>query len=319
MRMQNSRDHGATADGANHSANQSAVQPPHQQTTIASTALEWARAFHEDQNSGLATSELKAPVVRARDLIFGEKIAHGMCVSFGTGNAQIHIKDTELKPILESIRSHSTAISDCIERYQGLSGITPSKAGFRVFSLVLRKVMAADEVGSAQIKSVCQEALTINLASPADTTWKREWVLPINGVSTKLTISIIPLSTPTRAIVKSITTDVPAEDRDNRYAYRLTMEPEAFRESPALRRLKGICRQCVAVAGLASPMAAAEYAMSTGAVAAVMPQLSGESLIQRGALEVAHFSVLAAIGVVTYLAHQAYNSSRLLRREESKR
>lgn len=282
----------------------------------ANATLKCAHTASHDQSSGAILSTLTAPLVRARDLIFGEKIAHGMFISFGTGSAQIHIKDTELRPILESIRTYSASITDCIEKYQGLSGVTPSKAGFRVFSLVLRKLMADDPKSSAQLKSVCHEALTIDLAAPADPRWRRDLPVPVSGVPTKISLSITPLSLFARAIVQAIKTDVPTEDQQNRYAYCLTMEPEKFSESTTLRQLKGLCRQAVTIAGLTSPMVLAEYAMSRGALFANIPILSSNPLIQRWVLELAHLSALAAVATTSYLAYQAYNSARLLRREK---
>lgn len=278
------------------------------------THLPTNKPQHSQETGSHCLSNLKIPLRLAHNLMFGEKIAHGMLVSFGAGNAQIHIKDTELKPILESIRTYGDSITNCITKYQGISGTTPSKSGFRVFSLVLRKLIPADTVGYSHLKSVCEDALSIDLMSPQDPSWKREVILPINGAPTKITVSIAPQPLSTRAILKTVKTDVPAEYKNNRYAYRLTMEPAQFTEGSFIRKTKALFRQAMTAATLSGPIIMAGYILGQGALSTIIPRITSDPHIQKGLLGVSNLSILGAVGTATYLAYERYNTSRLLKK-----
>ncbi len=243
------------------------------------------------------------------DLAFGQKIFHGMYITFGAGASEIHIANTELEPILTSIRSYSHSISDAVERYQGITGVTPSKKGLRVFALVLGKVVDGDAPALQVIRELRKDALSIDLAAPSNPTWSRSLTLSINGSPIKATLSIEPLTSVVRTLVSAIKTEVPEEDRNNRYGYRLTMEPETFTESSVVRKLKSLCRQAVSLTALCSPIAAAEYAISTGMLRAIMPTISNQPVIQHGLIELAHLGVLACVGAATYFAVQAYRKA----------
>jgi hypothetical protein len=62
-----------------------------------------------------------------------------MVLTFGMSTPHIHILNTDAKPILDSVAECGENISAFVEKYQTISGVTPSKAALRIFSLVLRK------------------------------------------------------------------------------------------------------------------------------------------------------------------------------------
>jgi hypothetical protein len=285
------------------------VRPP--VATVTSSLVDALRALRRDETSGGDLKALTESLSRARDFALGEKIAHGMVVTFGTGTAQIHISNTEIKPILQSLREYGHKLSDCIERYQQLLGMTPSKAGFRVFSLVLKKVIADDPL-NRELKTVCNEALEIDLRSPENPQWKRQVVVPINGVDTKITLSLTPIPLLSKAVLRAMQTDVPLEDRHNRYGYQVKLEPEIANESVALRSFKARMRQALALTALTGPMIMTTFALSTVSSAELLPQLSAHPVIQELLGEATKFLMTASAGVASFAADRVIARRRLL-------
>ena len=154
-------------------------------------------ALHRDESSGLDVEAASVPLRHVRNFALGEKIARGMVVTFGERIPHIHILNTEIKPILQSLGEYGGKLAECIQKYQGVAGETPSKEGCRVFSMVLRKVVS-DPAASRELKRICDEALDVDLNSPQDKGWKREVVAHLSGVSTRISLSLVPLSLATR-------------------------------------------------------------------------------------------------------------------------
>ena len=73
-----------------------------------------------------------------------------------------------------------------------------------------------------ELKSICEEALDINLWSPNDPQWKRQIVVPINAVDTRITLLPAPISLFSRVLLGTLHSDVPMKERENRYGYQRT-------------------------------------------------------------------------------------------------
>jgi hypothetical protein len=240
----------------------------------------------------------------ANDLIFGEKLAHGIVVTFSSGVPSIHIRDTAIKPILESLRTSGNKISECIERYQLLSGITPSKAGFRVMGLVLRRLTEQDSSARSRLKEVYDEALAIDLSRSSPGGWKREIVIPIHGRNTRLSISVVPLSSLYRLGAQSFAVDIPKSERINQCGYKLEMRPEKTSGSGVLHAIKMKLRQGVAVAGMVAPMVGSVWAMKTMPLSELLPQISSNPAIQQGIVGVCECLAVVGTAIFSYTAHQ---------------
>lgn len=279
--------------------------------TVGSTIVDAARALQRDETTGGDLRALTESLMRARDFALGEKIAHGMVVTFGTGAAQIHISNTEIKPILLSLREYGHKLSECIERYQQLLGMTPSKAGFRVFSLVLKKII--DDVPvNRELKTICNEALDIDLRLPQDPQWLRKVIVPINGVDTRVTLSISPVPLFSQAILRTLHTDVPSKDTHNRYGYQVRIEPEIARESLALRDLKARARQAVAVIAQASPILVIAFAVSLVPSSDLLPQVSSSPRVQEGLGEAVKLLAIVGAGLVSFATDRFIARRRLM-------
>ena len=271
------------------------IKPPAERTADPST------------NRGILTA-----LQRANDLVFGERLAHGIVVTFGTGVPSIHIRDTALRPILESLKASAHKIPECLERYQLLSGMTPSKAGLRVMALVLKRLAAEDATARGRLQEVCDEALAINLSQSLSDKWKREITLPINGVVARISISIVPLSGLYRWGAQSLAPDIPKSERKNRCGYKLEIRPEKPLVNPLLHAAMLKLRQGVAVAGMVAPMAASVWAMSTVPLSQLLPQISSSQAMQRGFVGACECLIIAATAVVSYAAHQHLVNRRVL-------
>ncbi len=224
--------------------------------TISSTLREYAQTLVADESSGVDYHQLCQSLGKLKNLVLGDKLAHGMVLTFGMSTPHIHILNTEVKPILQSLREYGAKISESVEKYQGISGITPSKSALRVFSLVLKKIAPDDPDAKAQLKTICDEARDLDLVSPANKDWKREMTLRLDGRNVRVSLSLTPISSFTKLTLTCIKTDVPKEEVKNNYAYHLKLEPEVLRESSSLRQLKQTCRQIVTASAMGAPIMA---------------------------------------------------------------
>ena len=224
--------------------------------TISSTLREYAQTLVADESSGVDYHQLCESLGKLKNLVLGDKLAHGMVLTFGMSTPHIHILNTEVKPILQSLREHGAKISESVEKYQGISGITPSKSALRVFSLVLKKITPDDPDARAQLKTICDEARDLDLVSPANKDWKREMTLQLDGRNVRVSLSLTPISSFTKLLQNCVRTDIPKEDLKNNYAYKLTLEPEFLRESSSLRQLKQMGRQLVTTSAMGAPIVA---------------------------------------------------------------
>jgi hypothetical protein len=177
--------------------------------------------------------------------------------------------------------------------------------------MVLRKVVS-DPAASRELKRICDEALDIDLISPQDREWKREVVVPISGVNTRISLSLVPLSLTTRAIMKTISTDVPERDRGNRFGYRLTLEPETSRGGAMLNRAYGMLRQSISLCSLSAPMMVTCYLMTRFPFGELVPRMSENGTIQGALADGVAFTTLAAVGALTYQAYRGLTRRMLL-------
>ncbi len=255
----------------------------------------------------------------ANDLVFGERLAHGIVVTFGTGVPSIHIRDTALRPILESLKASAHKIPECLERYQLLSGMTPSKAGLRVMALVLKRLATEDATARARLQEVCDEALAINLSQSLSDTWKREITLPINGVVARLSISVVPLSGLYRLGAQSLAPDIPKSERKNRCGYKLEIRPEKPLENPMLYAIAMRLRQGFALGVMVAPMVASVWAMTAMPFSQLLPQISSSPELQRGFVGACGFLVIAATSAFSCCAHQYLLNRKILQQPSGAR
>ena len=122
-----------------------------------------------------------------------------------------------------------------------------------------------------ELKSICEEALDINLWSPNDPQWKRQIVVPINAVDTRITLLPAPISLFSRVLLGTLHSDVPMKERENRYGYQRTREPEVAQEGVAFRTLKPRIRQATAVTTLTSPTVITTLTGSLAPSADILP------------------------------------------------
>jgi hypothetical protein len=264
--------------------------------------------FEDARNSEIEA--LKFPLSRALELAFGENLIYGVIITFGNGRPEIHIRDTDVKPILASMRSRGHKILQSIKRYQEISGVTPSKTAFRVFALVLRKIIPADTSEYSEFKSLCEDALRIDLTTPANKSWNRELILTLHGTRVRVDLSIEPVSFFNRLLLRALPTDMPTHERDNMFTYRLKMSLEKPNEKIAFAEIKHIGRQVVAQIVKYYPVVVAEYFLSSFIIPLIPKSFSGQPAFVSSSLVAGHAATLAIIGVATLLLQLKYQDSK---------
>jgi hypothetical protein len=243
------------------------------------------------------------PIRAFHDIVLGKKLAPGIVVTFSSGTASIHILNTTIKETLKEVKSFATAFADSIQRYQLVSGLAPSKRGFEVMALALRKLLPKDGEARRELKQLCSEALAFNLLLSEQPKWQREISISIGGVDTRISVSLVPLSPLRRLGLRLLNTDVPVDERLHRFGYKLEMRPEQSSGNAVLNAIASRIRQAVVVGTLISPMVLTAYAMMTASTEALTPQISANPQVQRLVVGVACFSVLAGMGAILHRAH----------------
>lgn len=284
--------------------------------TLGSTLRATARALMADESSGFNAREAERSAGEILNAALGEKMLHGVVITSSSGAPEMHVLNTELRPILRSLDRDGGRLVECIQKYQGLSGTTPSRAALRLFGIMLKK-RAADPDTRAAVHAICEEAHSINLISPVDKSWKREMSMQLNGVPIKVALSLVPLSAVTRGIIRHMDTDVPQEDRQNRYAYRLTLEPEVLTESPGLKGMKRFARQGIAAVSVMGPIAIAYPVIVASGVSEMIPTVSSSPLMQSIVGECARLTLLAGLGAVMFKAVRSLVERRVLGPDDS--
>ncbi len=244
------------------------------------------RRLWADESSN-SLGALGPALSRLRDLVLGEKLAHGLVLTFGSTTPQMHMLNTAVDPLLASLEVHRELIAHAVVKYQGISGTTPSKSALRVFSLVLRRLTPVESDARATLSDICKEARALNLISPADKDWKREMTLMLADRPVRLSLSLTPISTFTKLTIQCLNTDVPKEEEKNNYAYHLTLEPDVATESRSLRQLKQTGRQLVTALGMGAPTLGVSFAAAVnefslaGFVGAVVPTVTASIALVR--------------------------------------
>ncbi len=279
--------------------------------TVRGAVVETLRALHADESSGLDLAGLHGPMQDLRDCLVGKPISYGITITFPTG-PHLHLRNTDLKTILTSVRNNRDQLAESITNYQGLTGVTPSKPGLRVLAMLIKSNSDTTTEQAACLKSIFKEALAIDLKSPAELNWRKDACLSIANIRTRITISIEPISTLERTLMKALKTDIPDTERDNRYAYRIKLDPETFTESLPLRLIKQLPRQVVACSTFFAPMVAAQYALSSSVLRSVLSSISSNAATQETIIHYLQLPVLAAVGTATFLAYKAIGDQRML-------
>jgi hypothetical protein len=260
------------------------------------------------------TDETRNVLSAVHDIVVGRKIAHGMIVRFGSGTASLHMRNTEVKRILESVRASGAEIAECIEKYQLVQGISPSRNAFRVMALVLQKLSPRDSDSRRELKALCDEALAIDLSAPQQKGWRREIGLQLSGVDTRLTVSLVPLSSMYRLGARAFAVDLPLEDRSHRFGYRLEMRPQQPSKNTVWSAIGGRVRQAMALAGACAPMAATMVAMTYAPLADVIPRVSANPSVQGAVGGIAEFLVVVGVGVASYFSDQYFVNRKIMGR-----
>ena len=206
------------------------------------------------------------------DIALGKKIAHGMVLTFGSGKAEIHIRKTPIKPILESLKYYSREVADSIERYQMITGVTPSKPGLRVFSMVLKKL--ADEPEARQaISRITDEALAIELNKPEVRKWKTSLQASIDGLPVTISLSLEKRPILDRILSQVVGSDLAPKDRNNRFGYRVEITP-ATQGNRFLALVANRARQLASISCLiAAPAAVTVCGILAGAPPSIVQPL----------------------------------------------
>ncbi len=256
-------------------------------------------------------SGLKTPTQILGNIFLGEKLADGVVASFGGGKPTIHVLDTDARATLQSIRNHAAELPNCIERYRVLQGFTPSKEAFKVCELILRKHMGGDREAIATLKKISDEATRIDLRQPADSSWKREMCCSIGGVTTRITISVMPVSLVTRLVTRVLSTDLSPEARANRYGFQVTLRPEAESSKLSLAPMRRLCRQVAEMSLKIAPMLAVGASLSDRALVDVASNLTRNQSLQSLLADGLRFASYAAVGAVTFIVTQRMQRARL--------
>ncbi len=265
----------------------------------------------EDAATGGVFSTLKAPADVLGNIFLGEKLAHGIVARFSVGGPNIHVMDTDVRAMLQSLRDHASKLPTCIESYKILRGFTPSKEALKVCELIIRKQMGGAREEIAELKRIADEATRIDLKRPHDASWKREMSCAIGGVPTRVTISLSSVSLVDRLITHVVSTDLSKESRANRYGYQITLRPEAEVSKFSLAPARRLFRQVAEISVMMAPMMVTMSALSQSALVGMASKLTQNPLAQGLLVDMMTFSTLAAVGAITFIVSSRLQRARL--------
>jgi hypothetical protein len=201
---------------------------------------------------------------------------------------------TPIQPIMASLKNYAGKIADSIVQYQSVEGITPSKSGLRVFSMVLKKLADTPEARTA-IREMTDNALTIDLNEPADLKWSCALNATIYGLPVSIALSLKKRPTFERFLSSlSNEPDLDSAERSNRFGYQVKIAPEAP-GNQLLASLACRARQIVWIACLSA-------APTTAMIAGILTSFPSS---------VTHTGVVAA-AIVGYALHRHLSRNRLL-------
>lgn len=278
---------------------------------LAEAAFGAALRLHRDESSAQSLAERLSPISAIRDIALGKKIAAGMVVNFISGKPELHLYKTPVAETQNSLGHYKQHLSESVEKYQILTGQTPSKNALRVLSLVMQKMTPPEGPDARDLRRVVKEAVAIDLNNPKDKRWNVDLLMKLNETNIRLKIAIQPTGILKRAITQLFGSDVPRQDRANRYEYAIELLRDPLTETPALRGVKNLARRCTALAAVVSPMAVTtsllgeSMLMNIGAKLGVNPAVS--QLVESAAL----ISSLVGTGAATFLAYRFLNRQRM--------
>lgn len=256
-------------------------------------------------------ASLKAPAGALANIVLGERIAPGVCVTFATGRASMHVTRTNAPHTIESLRESITKIPAFIERYRSLQGFTPSFGAFKLCTLMLRLQMGTDREGIRNLQNICAEAKALDLKRPLDRKWKREMKCEIGGVPTRLTVSLSRVPMFTRVVSRLMRTDLSVEDRANRYGFRVSLKNDTSGSFFSLAPVRKMVRQAAEVSTLMAPVAATLLVAKPSVLAGIANKLSENPLVRGALIDGMGLGALAIAGTLTYIVKSRLQRAQL--------
>lgn len=256
-------------------------------------------------------ASLRVPAGALANIVLGERIAPGVCVTFATGRASMHVTRTNAPHTIESLRESITKIPAFIERYRSLQGFTPSFGAFKLCTLMLRLQMGTDREGIRNLQNICAEAKALDLKRPLDRKWKREMKCEIGGVPTRLTVSLSRVPMFTRVVSRLMRTDLSVEDRANRYGFRVSLKNDTSRSFFSLAPVRKMVRQAAEVSTLMAPVAATLLVAKPSVLAGIANKLSENPLVRGALIDGMGLGALAIAGTLTYIVKSRLQRAQL--------